>query len=311
MTTECLEHTTQYLTSLGREKLLTGPQEIALAERIEAGLAAQIALNCFEGQNGYAAPIACRMAAAAVIASGVDAQSELVLKNLRLVASIAKKYMDRGVGFMDLIQEGNIGLMRAVEKFDYRKGNRFSTYATWWIRQAITRAIADQSRTVRMPVHMHDFAGVLARLMSALEVQLERKPDAHELAYVSGVSLGRVQRALAGMHYTLSLDAPTGDEGDTTLGDVCQDHHTGPDIQAEHTLLQRDVGTAIQWLSTQPDGARRAQVIGARFGLIDGERHTLEDVGKAYGLTRERARQLETDALAMLHDQFGHLQEYL
>lgn len=304
------DHIREYLATLGRGALLTASQEVELAETIESGIVAQATLDEYVREHG-AAPLPLRMAIAKVSQQAHDARERLILENQRLVVSIVKRYLGRGLGVMDLIQEGHTGLMRAAEKFDYRKGNRFSTYATWWIRQSITRALADQSRSIRLPVHMHDFVNQLRVVKAALEVQLERTPDEQELAAVTGVSVRRVQRALEGMHGTMSLDAPTSSDDEITLGEKCRDTHALPHECAEYAMLGNDLAAAFVWLSAQPGGERQTQVLRLRFGLGTGEKSTLQQVGNVLGITRERARQVQDEGLDLLRQHCSHLQDYL
>lgn len=300
-TLDAVQH---YLQEIGRVALLTASEEIELAERMERGDAAQDRLESGEDVS----PQLLRALEADVL-SGIEARRHLIQANLRLVVSIAKKYVGRGLSLLDLIQEGNIGLMRAVEKFDYHKGNRFSTYATWWIRQAVTRAIAEQGRTIRLPVHMSESVGQVKRTAERLSQTLERQPTAEEIAIALGQPLDRVQRVLEAARRPVSLETPVGDEGEHTLGDFLQDDELPtPTDFASQQLLRRDLAQALNHLNE-----RERRIIDLRYGLADGQRRTLEEVGKALGMTRERARQIEAEALRRLRQpEVGqHLRDYL
>ncbi len=299
-----LDSVQHYLQEIGRVSLLSAAEEVELAERIERGKAAAKRLHGPE----EAAP-QLRAALRADIQSGEDARRHLIQANLRLVVSIAKKYVGRGLSLLDLIQEGNIGLMRAVEKFDYHKGNRFSTYATWWIRQAVTRAIAEQGRTIRLPVHMSESVGQVKRVAERLSQVLERQPTAEEIATALGQSVDRIERVLEASRRPVSLETPVGEDGEHTLGDFLQDdEQTTPAEFASRQLLRRDLATALDHLSE-----RERRIIDLRYGLVDGQRRTLEEVGRVLGMTRERARQIEAEALRRLRaPEVGqHLRDYL
>jgi RNA polymerase primary sigma factor len=293
-----------YLQEIGRVSLLTASEEIELAERMERGDAAQERLASAEEL-----PARLHAALEADVQSGRDARRHLIQANLRLVVSIAKKYVGRGLSLLDLIQEGNIGLMRAVEKFDHHKGNRFSTYATWWIRQAVTRSIAEQGRTIRLPVHMSESVGQVKRTAEKLSQSLERQPTAEEIAIALGQPLDKVQRVLEAARRPVSLETPVGDEGEHTLGDFLQDDELPtPTEFASQQLLREDLSAALGHLND-----RERRIIDLRYGLIDGRRRTLEEVGRALGMTRERARQIEAEALRRLRspDVGQHLRDYL
>jgi RNA polymerase primary sigma factor len=292
-----------YLKEIGRVSLLTAEDERDLAMRIETGVQAQQRLD-----DGALADMDRRICAGA-IRDGDEARAELIQANLRLVVSIAKRYVGRGMLFLDLIQEGNLGLMRAVEKFDYTKGFKFSTYATWWIRQAITRAIADQARTIRIPVHMVESMNRVMRIQRQMTQELEREPTTDELAEKTGLSPDRVREIQRIALDPLSLDSPVGEEDDSNLADFIED--SGADAPAEvatRRMLAQAVEEALGELSD-----REKEVVKLRFGLIDGQSRTLEEVGKEFGVTRERIRQIEAKTLAKLrHPQRSQkLKEFL
>jgi len=299
-----LDSVQHYLQEIGRVSLLSAAEEVELAERMERGKAAVVRLASAEVLSAQ-----LRTALRADIFSGQDARRHLIQANLRLVVSIAKKYVGRGLALLDLIQEGNIGLMRAVEKFDYHKGNRFSTYATWWIRQAVTRSIAEQGRTIRLPVHMSESVGQVKRAAERLAQALERQPTAEEIATALGQPLDRVERVLEAARRPVSLETPVGEDGEHTLGDFLQDDELPtPADFASQQLLRQDLAAALQHLSE-----RERRIIDLRYGLADGQRRTLEEVGKVLGMTRERARQIEAEALRRLRaPEVGqHLRDYL
>jgi RNA polymerase primary sigma factor len=299
-----LDSVQHYLQEIGRVSLLSAAEEVELAERMERGKAATVRLASAEVLSPQ-----LRTALRADIFSGQDARRHLIQANLRLVVSIAKKYVGRGLALLDLIQEGNIGLMRAVEKFDYHKGNRFSTYATWWIRQAVTRSIAEQGRTIRLPVHMSESVGQVKRAAERLAQALERQPTAEEIATALGQPLDRVERVLEAARRPVSLETPVGEDGEHTLGDFLQDDELPtPADFASQQLLRQDLAAALQHLSE-----RERRIIDLRYGLADGQRRTLEEVGKVLGMTRERARQIEAEALRRLRaPEVGqHLRDYL
>jgi len=299
-----LDSIQNYLQEIGRVSLLNAAEEISLAERMERANAAAEQLASEEQLS-----LARRTALLADIASGQEARRHLIQANLRLVVSIAKKYIGRGLSLLDLIQEGNIGLMRAVEKFDYHKGNRFSTYATWWIRQAVTRSIAEQGRTIRLPVHMSESVGQVKRTAERLSQVLERQPTAEEIATALGQPLERIERILEAARRPVSLETPVGEEGEHTLGDFLPDDELPtPADFASQQLLRQDLAVALGHLNE-----RERRIIDLRYGLADGERRTLEEVGRALGMTRERARQIEAEALRRLRaPEVGqHLRDYL
>lgn len=266
-----------YLRSIGRIKLLAAKEEIELARRIQIGDAL--------------------------------AKHKLVQANLRLVVSIAKKYQNRGLPLLDLIQEGNLGLIRAAEKFDAERGYKFSTYATWWIRQGITRAIADKSRTIRVPVHMVETINNLRKVTRKLSQELDRRPTLEELAKEMTTSIEKVRDILAANRSPLSLDTPYGEEEDNSLAEIVQDeNHEGPEGTASQTLMSQDIRGVLSMLTP-----REREIIILRFGLNDGKPRTLEQVGKLVGITRERTRQIEIKALRFLRqsDAGSQLKDYL
>ena len=279
-----------YLQEIGQVSLLTAQQEVELAKAMEAGYQARQALrtDILTTEERYAYQ--------RLVEAGNDARRHLIQANLRLVVSIAKKYTPYGLTMMDLIQEGNIGLMRAVEKFDYTKGHKFSTYATWWIRQAITRAIADQARTIRIPVHMVESIHKVHRLQRQLLQELEREPTVEEIADKADMSPVRVREILRISQDPLSLDSPVGEEEDSFLADFIQDTSAeAPAEVAARLMLNSAVLEALGELSD-----RERQVVRLRFGLEDGQARTLEEVGREFGVTRERIRQIESKTLAKL-----------
>jgi RNA polymerase primary sigma factor len=289
------DYVRMYLKEIGRVPLLTGEDEVALAKRIEAGMAAAERLDaCERGELQLEQIEIVRLNRTR--RDGDLARDQLTRANLRLVVSIAKRYVGRGMLILDLIQEGNLGLMRAVEKFDHSKGFKFSTYATWWIRQAITRAIADQARTIRIPVHMVESINKVKRMQRQLVQELEREPTIDELATITDLSPARVREILRISQDPLSLDSPVGDEADSNLGDFIEDDDVDapPDVIARQ-LLREAVTDALSELSE-----REQEVVRLRFGLDDGRPRTLEEVGRQFGVTRERVRQIESKTLAKL-----------
>ena len=269
-----------YLREIGRIKLLTADEEIDLARKIVAG-----------GN------------------SGAVAKRKLVQANLRLVVSIAKKYVGRGMLFLDLIQEGNLGLIRAAEKFDHERGYKFSTYATWWIRQAITRAIADQARTIRIPVHMVETINKLKKVTRKLAQELARKPSEEELSAEMGISINKLREIIKVAQEPLSLETPIGKEEDSRLGDFIEDKDADAPVKTvAHELLREDLAEVLGSLS-----ARERDVLRLRFGMDDGKQRTLEEVGQLFGVTRERIRQIEAKALRKLRhpNRSKRLKEYV
>ena len=286
-----------YLKEIGRVALLTGPEEVALAKRIERGIAAADELADLAASERLTSldPLEARRLERRV-ADGDHAKAELTQANLRLVVSIAKRYVGRGMLILDLIQEGNLGLMRAVEKFDYTKGFKFSTYATWWIRQAITRAIADQARTIRIPVHMVESINKVHRVQRQMMQELEREPTVEELADKVDMTPARVREIMRISQDPLSLDSPVGEEDDSNLADFIEDQQAeAPAEMAARKMLGDAVLEALDELND-----REKAVVRLRFGLDDGQARTLEEVGKEFGVTRERIRQIESKTLAKL-----------
>jgi RNA polymerase primary sigma factor len=279
-----------YLKEIGRVPLLTAEEEVMLAKRMEAG---QIALEKL-GEDGL--DVEKRTELRKAMLDGLAAREHLIRANSRLVISVAKKYIGRGVPFLDLIQEGNIGLIRAANKFNYRLGHKFSTYATWWIRQAVTRAIADQSRTIRVPVHMGDQINKLLRTSHRLTQELGREPTSDELASALEIPTRKAEEMLRVARRPLSLEMPTDDEGDSELGDFIEDEDSSaPDEEVTSAMLRELLQVILQDLPP-----REVRILQLRYGLVDGETYTLEEVGKKLGVTRERVRQIEAQALSRL-----------
>src|SRR5713101_2592632 len=293
-----------YLKEIGKVPLLTAEEEVILARCVEAGLRATERIVERE-ECGDAAVVSRDVQ---LRGEGTEAKRILVEANLRLVVSIAKRYRNRGMAFLDLIQEGNLGLMRAVDKFDYTKGFKFSTYATWWIRQAITRAIADQARTIRIPVHMVDTINKVMRTQRQLLQDLGREPTVEEIAERAEMSPGRVREILRVSQETVSLKQPMGDD-DFSLSDLIEDEAAvAPSEAATRAMLNEAVNQALAELSE-----REQKVVRLRFGLDDGQMRTLEEVGKEFGVTRERIRQIESKTLAKLRHPMrsSRLRDYL
>jgi RNA polymerase primary sigma factor len=283
-----------YLKEIGKVPLLTAEQEVTLAKRIEAGLHAT---QTIEAETATDALTDSRHAGLqAVQRDGELARRQLTEANLRLVVSIAKRYVGRGMALLDLIQEGNLGLIRAVEKFDYTKGFKFSTYATWWIRQAITRAIADQARTIRIPVHMVETMNKVLRISRQMLQELGREPTVEEIATKVEMTPDKVREIQRIAQEPVSLETPVGEEDDSLLGDFVEDPNViAPATAAARALLNEAIEEALQELND-----RERAVVRLRFGLDDGQIRTLEEVGKEFGVTRERIRQIESKTLAKL-----------
>jgi RNA polymerase primary sigma factor len=299
-----LDSVQSYLNEIGRVRLLTAAEEVELAERMARGDAARERL-----ESGEPLDPRLRLALRADSEHGEEARQHLIKANLRLVVSIAKKYIGRGLSLLDLIQEGNIGLMRAVEKFDPHAGNRFSTYATWWIRQAVTRALAEQSRTIRLPVHMSDSVGQVKRASDRLSQSLGRQPTIEEIANAMEQPTERVSKVLEAARTPISLETPVGEEGEHTLGDFISDSGRAAPLEAAATrLMRQDLEAALAQLSE-----RERKILNLRYGILDGRHRTLEEVGREMGMTRERARQIEAEALRRLRSSEvgSHLRDYL
>lgn len=284
-----------YLKEIGKVDLLTAADEVDLAMKIEAGLEASNKLEAAE--NGEIELTRAEMRRLTRVENvGLEAKQALISANLRLVVSIAKRYVGRGMLFLDLIQEGNLGLIRAVEKFDYEKGFKFSTYATWWIRQAITRAIADQARTIRIPVHMVETINKLVRVQRQLLQDLGRDPTPEEIGAEMDMSADRVREIQKISQEPVSLETPIGEEEDSQLGDFIEDSQAVvPPDAASFSMLQEQLTQVLDSLAD-----RERKVIELRFGLVDGHPRTLEEVGREFGVTRERIRQIESKTLAKL-----------
>jgi len=293
-----------YLREIGRVPLLTAVQEVELARRVEAGIFAEEKLA-----DEFSLAPALRVELELVARDGDRAKRQLIEANLRLVVSIAKRYAGRGLPFLDLVQEGNLGLIRAVEKFDYTKGYKFSTYATWWIRQAITRALADQARTVRVPVHVVEMINKIVRMQRHLLQEQGREPTPDEVAQRLDLTPDRVREVLRLAQDPVSIHTPVGESEDSELGDLIEDvDAVSPVEAATFSLLRRHLDAVLETL-----GEREKRVVQLRYGLTDGETHTLEEVGQVFGVTRERVRQIEAKTLAKLRHRsyVDQLRDYL
>ncbi len=294
-----------YFREMGQQGLLTAEEEVNLAKEIEAGREVEtqmadpaIELSLNEQDKAYL-----------VREKGDAARAHLIRANTRLVVSIAKKYRGRGLQFLDLIQEGNVGLMKAVEKYDYRRGNRFSTYATWWIRQAVTRALANHGRTIRIPAHLGGRIAKLYQVAQELEQEFGRQPTPEEIAEHMELPADRVRWMLRTSRQPVHLERPVGDESDAELGDFIEDVEAPPPVETvASNMLTEEIGEILDQLTP-----REARILRLRYGLQDGESRTLKEVGEMFGLSRERIRQLEKEALRKLrHPNFaGHLRQYL
>ena len=297
-----------YLKEIGKVSLLNAAEEIDLAMKVEAGLEASAQLEeAYRNKTELERREKRRLTRVEQV--GLDAKQQLIEANLRLVVSIAKRYVGRGMLFLDLIQEGNLGLIRAVEKFDYTKGFKFSTYATWWIRQAITRAIADQARTIRIPVHMVETINKLVRIQRQLLQDLGREPTPEEIGERMGMPAERIREIQKISQEPVSLETPIGEEEDSQLGDFIEDSAAVvPPDAASFSMLQEQLGKVLDALAE-----RERKVISLRFGLEDGHPRTLEEVGREFGVTRERIRQIESKTLAKLRhpSRSSKLKDYL
>ncbi len=295
-----------YFRQMAQEPLLTAADEIDLAKRIERGLKARQRL---EQPDVMTKSDRWRRHLRRLVIDGQRAREHLGRANTRLVVSIAKRYMGQGLPFPDLIQEGNVGLMRAVDKYDYSRGNRFSTYATWWIRQAITRALAQKTRTIRIPLHMTERIRQMYRAAQDLEQHLGRRPTAEEIAAAMEVAADAVRAMLDASQHAIALERPVGDDGDSEFGDFIEDQETiSPVDSATQNLLEETIDEVLAELTP-----RQSHILRLRFGLGGGEPHTLEEIANKFGLSRERIRQLEKEALRRLrHPQLAHnLRDYL
>ncbi len=281
-----------YLREIGRAQLLTAHEEVELAQAIELGREAEerIAEGCL--------PVESLVEAQRQVEAGRRARHKLIEHNLRLVVSIARRYVGHGMPLSDLIEEGNLGLMRAAEKFDWRRGFRFSTYATWWIRQAVTRGLAEGGRTIRLPVHVGEALTKIGRESQRLSLELGREPTPEELSEATGLTVERIDEYMGAARLPLSLEAPIGEDGETNLGEVLEDDDaTDPAELAGHTMLGEDINRALSPLTE-----RQRAIVMMRYGLNGGQPMTLEAAGKRLGVTRERARQIEQEALRRLRD---------
>jgi RNA polymerase primary sigma factor len=294
----------QYLREIGQVPLLSAADEVELARSVEAGLFADEKLA-----HRTNLPAELRRELAVIVLQGSRSKRRLIEANLRLVVSIAKRYLGRGMNILDLVQEGNLGLIRAVEKFDYTRGYKFSTYATWWIRQAMSRALADQARTIRVPVHVVELMNRVVRLQRRLLQETGVEPLPEQIAEVLSVPVERVVEVLRLAQEPVSLHAPVGEEDDVALGDLIEDADAESPAESVATLMLREHLDAL--LSTL--GEREKRVVQMRYGLTDGEPHTLEEIGRTFGVTRERIRQIEAKTLAKLrgHSYADQLRDYL
>jgi RNA polymerase sigma factor (sigma-70 family) len=282
----------QYLNTIGQVALLDAEEEVDLAKRDQAGRAARAMLD----DDTLELPAKRRAQLRRVERDGLAAQEHMICANLRLVVSVARRYLGRGLSLLELIQEGNLGLIRGVEKFDHTKGYKFSTYATWWIRQALTRGTANKARTVRLPVHVHELVAKIRRTELDLLQTTGEEPAIEDVAAALGMEVERVREVKLAGRSVASLDRPVGEDGDTTVGELVEDPDAiDPELAAAYVLTKREVDQALASLSE-----RERDVLMMRFGLLDGEAHTLEEIGAKHGVTRERIRQIEKKTLAKL-----------
>ena len=296
-----------YFRQMAQEPLLTANDEIELAKRIELGKKVQARLNRPSTYENYSEKRISQMQR--LVWEGQAAREHLGRANTRLVVSIAKRYMSQGLPFPDLIQEGNVGLMRAVDKYDYKRGNRFSTYATWWIRQAITRALAQKTRTIRIPLHMTERIRQMYRVAQNLEQSIGRRPSPEEIAEKMELPVDSVRSMMDASQHAIALERPVGDDGDSEFGDFIEDQDTPSPVEsATQHLLEETIGEVLSELTP-----RQSHILRLRFGLGGGEPHTLEEIANKFGLSRERIRQLEKEALRRLrHPRLAHnLRDYL
>ncbi|WP_228453458.1 RNA polymerase sigma factor, partial [Streptomyces alkaliterrae] len=295
----------QYLREIGRIPLLTAAEEVELARRVEAGLFAEEKLNAADGRLDTRLALDLDR----LVVLGRLAKRRLIEANLRLVVSVAKRYVGRGLTMLDLVQEGNVGLIRAVEKFDYTRGFKFSTYATWWIRQAMSRALADQARTIRVPVHVVELINRVVRVQRAYLQERGHEPSAEQVAGYLGITADRVREVLRLAQEPISLHSPVGEEDDVHLADLIEDGDAPSPAESAAFLLLRQHLEAV--LSTL--GERERRVVQLRYGLVDGQPRTLEEIGRLFGVTRERIRQIESKTLNKLrhHAYAGQLRGYL
>lgn len=296
-----------YFRQMAQEPLLTAQEEIELAKRIELGKQARDTLSRLGSREMYSDAWLAHLEK--LVSDGQAAREHLGRANTRLVVSIAKRYMGQGLPFPDLIQEGNVGLMRAVDKYDYRRGNRFSTYATWWIRQAITRALAQKTRTIRIPLHMTERIRQMYRTAQGLEQSLGRRPSPEEIAGEMDLPADTVRSMMDASQHAIALERPVGDDGDSEFGDFIEDQDSPSPVEsATQHLLQETIEEVLSELTP-----RQSHILRLRFGLGGGEPHTLEEIANKFGLSRERIRQLEKEALRRLrHPRLAHnLRDYL
>ncbi|MGW4112976.1 sigma-70 family RNA polymerase sigma factor [Actinosynnema sp. NPDC004786] len=292
----------RYLRELAATPLLTADEEVVLAKRVEAGVyAAELVRRSDEGESP-ALDAERRRALRTVVEEGRRAKDHMIRANLRLVVSVAKKHSFRGLPLLDVVQEGNLGLIRAVEKWDYVKGFKFSTYAVWWIRQAIERGLAEQTRTIRLPMHVHEEVGKLRKAEQRLRLEADREPTAEEIAATAKMPVTRVVELLAASRATLSLEAPVGDEGDASVADLIEDAEA---VHAHEAVEQHQFAEELRALvRTLPE--RQARIVTQRYGLADGQAHSLQELADELGLTKERIRQLEKESLRLLRDPERH-----